>query len=119
MQPLLDLISEMEKEDHKYAKTEEICINKERELHTKMIKSGRGDDSQYTKVVNGTSGMEIRLPLLLSEGVSKGRISMNKVCEITSTNIAKLSGCYPQKGIIAPGSDADVVLIDLGKYPFI
>ena len=56
----------------------------------------------FTKVVNGMSGIEIRLPILLSEGVSKGRISINKVCELTSTNIAKVYGCYPQKGIIAP-----------------
>ena len=69
----------------------------------------------FTKVVNGISGIEIRLPLLLSEGVSKGRISINKVCELTSTNIAKIYGCYPQKGIVAPGSDADIVLVDMEK----
>jgi len=69
----------------------------------------------YTKIVNGTSGLEIRLPILLSEGVSKGRISINKLCAITSANIAKLSGCYPRKGIIAPGSDADMVIVDMEK----
>ena len=69
----------------------------------------------YTKVVNGTSGLEIRLPILLSEGVYKGRISINKLCALTSTNVAKLSGCYPRKGIIAPGSDADMVIIDMEK----
>ena len=69
----------------------------------------------FTKVVNGISGIEIRLPLLLSEGVSKDRISINKVCELTSTNITKIYGCYPQKGIIAPGSDADIVLVDMEK----
>lgn len=69
----------------------------------------------FRKVVNGTSGLEIRLPILLSEGVSKSRISINKVAEITSTNIAKVYGCYPRKGIIAPGSDADIVLVDMDK----
>lgn len=69
----------------------------------------------FTKIVNGGSGIEIRLPILLSEGVAKGRISINKVCELTSTNVAKLSGCYPQKGIIAPGSDADIVIVDMDK----
>ena len=69
----------------------------------------------FTKVVNGMSGIEIRLPLMLSEGVSKGRISINKVCELTSTNIAKIYGCYPQKGVIAPGSDADIVIVDMDK----
>jgi dihydropyrimidinase len=69
----------------------------------------------FTKVVNGCSGIEIRLSILLSEGVSKGRITINKLCEIVSTNIAKLFGCYPQKGIIQEGSDADIVIIDMEK----
>lgn len=69
----------------------------------------------FTKVVNGVSGIETRLPILLSEGVNKGRISINKLTAITSTNVAKLLGCYPQKGIIAPGSDADFVIVDLDK----
>lgn len=69
----------------------------------------------YTKVVNGVSGIETRFPILLSEGVNTGRISLNKLSEITSTHIAKLFGLYPQKGIIAPGSDADLVIVDLKK----
>jgi dihydropyrimidinase len=69
----------------------------------------------FTKVVNGLSGLEIRLPIMLSEGVSKGRISINNVCAFTSTNVAKLSGCFPRKGIIAPGSDADIVIVDMEK----
>lgn len=69
----------------------------------------------FTKVVNGLSGLEIRLPILLSEGVTKGRLSINEVCALTSTNIAKIYGCFPQKGIIAPGSDADIVIVDMEK----
>lgn len=69
----------------------------------------------FTKVVNGLSGLELRLPILLSEGVNKGKISINKLCELTSTNIAKIYGCYPQKGIISEGSDADIVIVDLDK----
>ncbi len=69
----------------------------------------------FTKVVNGLSGLEIRLPILLSEGVNKGRLSINRVCALTSTNIAKVYGCFPQKGIIAPGSDADIVIVDIDK----
>lgn len=69
----------------------------------------------FTKVVNGVSGIETRLPILLSEGVSKGRISISKLVDITSTNVAKLFGLYPQKGIIAPGSDADLVIVDMNK----
>lgn len=69
----------------------------------------------FTKVVNGLSGIEIRLPILLSEGVNKGRLTINEVCALTSTNIAKIYGCFPQKGIIASGSDADIVVLDMEK----
>ncbi|MBV4427524.1 dihydropyrimidinase [Clostridium tyrobutyricum] len=69
----------------------------------------------YTKVVNGVPGIETRFPILLSEGVSKKRFSINKLCEITSTNIAKIFGCYPKKGILAEGSDADIVIVDPNK----
>ncbi len=69
----------------------------------------------FTKVVNGLSGLEVRLPILLSEGVNKGRLTINNVCALTSTNIAKIYGCFPQKGIIAPGSDADIVIVDMEK----
>ena len=69
----------------------------------------------YTVVVNGNSGLETRLPILLSEGVGKGRIDINTLVKITSTNIAKIYGCYPQKGVIAVGSDADLTVVDLDK----
>lgn len=60
----------------------------------------------------GFSGVEVRLPLLYSEGVAKGRLTMNRLVEITSLNAAKIFGLYPQKGVIAVGSDADIVMID-------
>ncbi len=69
----------------------------------------------YKKVVSGMSGIEMRLPLLITEGVCKNRITMNKLVEITSTNLAKLYGMYPQKGIIQSGSDADIIIIDMEK----
>ena len=49
---------------------------------------------------------------MYSEGVAKGRFSINKFVEVTSTNSAKIFGFYPQKGIIAVGSDADITIID-------
>ncbi len=69
----------------------------------------------FRKVVNGVSGIETRLPLLLSEGVNKGRLSIKQVCALVSSNIAKLYGCYPQKGVLAPGSDADITIVDMEK----
>lgn len=69
----------------------------------------------FTKCPNGAPGIETRVPLLFSEGVSKGRISINKFVEIISTNPAKIFGLYPRKGTIALGSDADIVIIDPDK----
>ncbi len=66
----------------------------------------------FRKCPNGIPGVETRVPLMFSEGVSKGRISINKFVEVVSTNPAKLFGIYPQKGCIAVGSDADLVVID-------
>jgi dihydropyrimidinase len=52
------------------------------------------------------------MELLFSEGVKKGKISLNKFVEVTSTNVAKIFGMYPQKGTIAVGADADMVIFD-------
>ncbi|MFQ5821008.1 MAG: dihydropyrimidinase [Candidatus Heimdallarchaeota archaeon] len=70
-----------------------------------------GQDS-FHKVPNGLPGIEFRLPLLFSEGVSKGRISVNTLAAVTSTNVAKIFGVYPKKGAINIGSDADLVILD-------
>lgn len=68
----------------------------------------------FTKCPNGAPGVEERIPLLFSEGVMKNRISMNRFVETMCTNPAKIYGLYPQKGIIQPGSDGDLVIIDPG-----
>jgi len=70
---------------------------------------GRGD---FTKIPNGGPIIEDRMTLLFSEGVRKGKISLNQFVDITSTKVAKLFGMFPQKGTIAVGSDADIVLFD-------
>jgi dihydropyrimidinase len=56
--------------------------------------------------------LQVQLPLLYSEGVRKGRITLERMVALTSTNPAKLFGLYPKKGTIAVGSDADVVIWD-------
>jgi dihydropyrimidinase len=70
---------------------------------------GRDD---FTRIPNGLPGIETRLPILFSEGVSEGRISANRFVEITATNPAKIFGLYPRKGSLEVGADADVVLFD-------
>lgn len=67
----------------------------------------------YKKVVSGSSGIEARLAILLSEGVAKNKITINQLVALTSTNLAKLFGMYPQKGSIECGSDADLVIVDM------
>ena len=63
----------------------------------------------------GFAGMATILPVLLTEGYLKGRISLEKIAEVTSLNPAKLFGYYPQKGNVSIGADADLVLVDLQK----
>jgi dihydropyrimidinase len=71
--------------------------------------------STFNMIPHGAPGIETRIPLIFSEGVSKGRISLTKFVEVVSTNPAKLAGLYPKKGALAIGSDADVVIIDPQK----
>jgi dihydropyrimidinase len=67
---------------------------------------------RFDKCPNGIPGIEVRLPLLYSEGVVKGRISLSRFVELISTHPALLFGLAPQKGTLAPGADADIVLFD-------
>ncbi len=75
-------------------------------------------------VTGGHNGAETRVGITYSEGVSKQGMSLQRFVDVTSANAAKLMGLYPRKGVIAPGSDADIVLIDpsikkrLGKDDF-
>jgi len=69
----------------------------------------------FSKIPNGGPFVEDRFSVLFSEGVRKGRISLNKFVDITSTQSAKLFGLFPKKGTISPGSDADIVLFDPNK----
>ena len=71
-----------------------------------------GEEVPFRYVPNGIPGLETRLPLLYSEGVLGGRITLNRFVELTSTNPAKAYGLHPRKGTIAVGSDADLVIWD-------
>ncbi len=66
----------------------------------------------FSKIPNGHPAIENRMELLYSEGVHKGKISLNKYVEVACTNAAKIFGMFPRKGTIAPGSDADIVIFD-------
>jgi dihydropyrimidinase len=79
---------------------------------TKQKRFGVGD---FTKIPNGTGGLEDRIPMLWTYGVETGRITMNEFVAVTSANIAKILNIYPQKGVIAEGSDADILVLDPAK----
>ena len=73
---------------------------------------GLGD---FSKIPNGLAAIQHRLPMLWEHGVRHGRLSMNRVVEITSTAVAKMFGLHPRKGVIAAGADADIVVFDPGR----
>jgi dihydropyrimidinase len=78
-----------------------FCFKDQKEL-------GRGD---FTKIPNGMPGVEHRMDLL-HQGVVAGEISLARWVEACSTTPARMFGLYPRKGILAPGSDADIVIYD-------
>src|ERR1700730_1039995 len=72
----------------------------------------KGDKTTFKDTANGVPGIELRVPLLFSEGVRTGRIDLNRFVALTATNHARLYGLYPRKGTIAVGSDADISVWD-------
>jgi len=75
----------------------------------------RGDKTTFKEMANGVPGLELRLPLLFSEGVRGGRLSLNDFVALASTNAARLYGLYPRKGGLAVGADADLAIWDPEK----
>ncbi len=82
--------------------TDELCTPRVIKLRSRHIADATG----------GHVGVETRLPIVYTEGVSKRGLSLERFVAITSTNAAKILGLYPRKGVIAPGSDADIVVFD-------
>jgi len=66
------------------------------------------------KAPNGMPGLETSLPLLLT-GVNEGRLSMERLSAVVSENPARIYGIYPRKGVLMPGADADLVIVDMDK----
>ena len=78
-----------------------FCFKEQKEL-------GLGD---FSKIPNGIPGVEHRVDLIY-QGVDQGEISLARWIEIIATTPARMFGLFPKKGIVAPGSDADLVLYD-------
>ena len=85
--------------------TDELCCN----LSMK-VRGARIDD-----VTGGNSGVEPRVAVMYSEIVEKRGWSLQKFVDIVSTNAARILGLYPRKGVIAVGSDADIVVLDTSR----
>lgn len=81
--------------------------------YSKQHKALGMDD--FTQTPNGIPGMEERLPVVYTEGVKANRIGINQLVALLSTNPAKMWGLYPQKGSLMPGTDADIVVVDVEK----
>src|SRR5699024_9303237 len=67
-------------------------------------------EQDFSKTPCGMPGSETRPALIWQKGVKKNRITMEQMCQYLSENPAKLYRLYPQKGVLAPGSDADIVV---------
>lgn len=74
-------------------------------------KFANGRDVPFTKIANGMPGIEMRLPMMFSEGVVKGRIPLEQFVHLSATNPARLFG-MPDKGVITVGADADIAIWD-------
>jgi dihydropyrimidinase len=81
-------------------------------LRDPLGKMAHGEHAAFTKIPNGMPGLELRLPLLFSEGVRSRRITIEQFVALTSANPARIYGMYPRKGTIEPGSDADLAIWD-------
>jgi len=75
-------------------------------------KLAAGPKPPFPKICNGVPGVELRMPLLFSEGVGKNRISLERFVHVCCEEPARLFGIFPQKGAIQPGSDADLAVWD-------
>ena len=70
--------------------------------------------ADFTKIPGGVPGVETRGELVYTAGVAQRRISVSQMCQVLSENPARLYGLYPRKGVLRPGSDADIVVYDPG-----
>jgi dihydropyrimidinase len=78
-------------------------------------KLAKGANAPFHQIANGVPGIEVRMPLLFSEGVLGGRIDVHRFVELTSTRPAKIYGMFPRKGSISIGADADLVIWDADR----
>jgi len=82
--------------------------------HVPLLRQQKEDDGIW-RGIPGVGSIGAMLPLLMTEGVNKGRITLEQLVKLTSENPARIWGIYPRKGALSPGSDADIVIVDPHK----
>jgi dihydropyrimidinase len=75
-------------------------------------KAVNGTEAPFTRIPNGVPGLETCLPVVFSEGVGRGRLSLQQFAAITATNAARTYGLFPRKGALVEGADADLAIWD-------
>ena len=90
------------------------CIGSDHVAHTRTRESME-TGNVWTTISGFPSRIEGMLPMMLSEGVNKGRITMERLAQVASENPARIFGLYPKKGAILPGADADLIVVDLKR----
>jgi dihydropyrimidinase len=84
--------------------------------HDHMGKLPHGDKTTFKQIANGVPGLEVRMPLLFSEGVGSGRLTINQFVALTATNHARMYGLLDRKGTINRGADADIAIWDPERH---
>ena len=90
------------------------CIGSDHVAHTRTRQSME-TGNVWTTISGFPSRVEGMLPMMLSEGVNKGRLSIERLAQVASENPARIFGLYPKKGAIVPGADADLIVVDLKR----
>lgn len=90
------------------------CIGSDHVAHTRT-RDSMETGNVWTTISGFPSRVEGMLPMMLSEGVNKGRISIERLARVASENPARIFGLYPKKGAILPGADADLIVVDLKR----
>jgi dihydropyrimidinase len=78
-------------------------------------KAVHGKDAPFTRIPNGVPGLETCLPVVFSEGVTRGRITLEQFVALAATNAARVYGLFPRKGVLEVGADADLAIWDPGR----
>jgi dihydropyrimidinase/dihydroorotase len=90
------------------------CVGSDHVAHTRS-RGSMETGNVWTTISGFPSRVEGLLPMLLSEGVNRGRLSMERLAQVASENPARIFGLYPKKGAILPGADGDFVVVDLKR----